>query len=82
MDMRTPIILDPDLQDRVKSYMRDQHVSLKRAVNALVRMGLEVNDASVAPHEVSVLETGGLQPGITLDCIHVTLEAAEGAEYR
>ena len=65
--MRTTVTLDPDLAQKLRSLARERGVSLKEALNSVLRRGFASGEAgSKRPYRLASRRLG-LRPGIDLE---------------
>ena len=66
--MRTTITIEPDIDIRLKRFMRDRGLTFKAAVNEALRSGLDHERPPTAVERyVLPVRDMGLRPGIDLD---------------
>ncbi len=66
LDMRTTVTLDPDVEAKLRTAMRERGVSFKVALNDAVRAGLQSAPRPSRPFKV-VSSPMGVKSGINLD---------------
>jgi hypothetical protein len=64
--MRTTVTLDPDVEAKLRTVMRERGLSFKAALNEAVRTGLAGDSAVSRPFQVHAAPLGIL-PGVNLD---------------
>ncbi|HEY8322500.1 MAG TPA: hypothetical protein VIG46_11990 [Candidatus Baltobacteraceae bacterium] len=81
--MRTTIAIDEDVADRLKAYMRESGLPMKRALNAILRMGFEVRErrSQQRPYVAPTFRLGKMAAGLS-ENVGELLEAIEGADYK
>ena len=82
--MRTTLTLDDDVAVRLKALQESRRISLKEAVNSVLREGLGRIDAPQkkrVPYRMRPVSVGRLLIP-NLDCISAVLELVEGPEYK
>jgi hypothetical protein len=81
--MRTTLTLTPDVEDKIKSEMRERGVSFKEAVHSLIRLGYETRQKEPPrkPFKIEARDLG-LRPGLNYDNIGELLEQVEGPFYK
>lgn len=57
-DMRTTVTLDPDVEAKLQTTMRERGVSFKVAINDAIRAGLGTGDAAPKPFKVKAAPLG------------------------
>ena len=81
--MRTTITLTPDVEDKIKSEMRERGVSFKEAVHSLIRLGYETRQKEPPrkPFKIKARDLGE-RPGMNYDNVWELIEKLEGPDYR
>ena len=81
--MRTTIAIDEDVADRLKAYMRESGLPMKRALNSILRAGFEVRErrSKQRPYVAPTFRLGAMAPGLP-ENVGEILEAIEGADYK
>ena len=82
--MRTTVVLDSDVLERLQAESRIREASFRRTLNDVIRDGLAVAEQRrgqpkpfrVTPHSL------GLKPGLSYDSISRLIELGEGEESR
>lgn len=77
--MRTTVAIDPDLQAKVQRLARERGISFRRALNDVLRRGLEAGGGKPQLYRVPVRRLG-LRPGIDLDKAHAYAAELEDEE--
>jgi len=80
--MRTTVTLDPDVAEKLNRYAHRNRISFKRALNELVRRGLQAQrqDAEKTPFQV-VPHRGGFRPGIDPNRLNQLLDELEVEDF-
>jgi len=80
--MRTTITLEPDVALRLKRQMAQKNISLKRAVNDALRVGLESGGRATVPKfRVKPHRSGGFLPGIDPDRLNQLADELQVDEF-
>lgn len=80
--MRTTLTLDPDVARDLKKKVETEHVTLKAAVNAALRVGLRESKAKEdTPFKVEPFADFRLHPGIDPDKLNQFLDDLEVEDF-
>jgi hypothetical protein len=64
--VRTTVTLDPDVEAKLRTAMRERGVSFKVAINDAVRSGLGATVPTARPYRMTTAPLG-VRPGVNLD---------------
>ena len=83
MSIRTTVTLDEDVLERTRDFSKTRGIPFRRALNELVRVGLEAESVPrvTEPFQVKPFHMG-VMPGVNYDNIGALLEFLEGPLHR
>ena len=81
--MRTTVTLEQDLADKLKEYAHRRHISLRVALNMLLRRGLAANETAPSPWRRFAVEphSSRLQPGVDPDKLNQIVDRLEAEDF-
>jgi hypothetical protein len=81
--MRTTLTLTADVEEKIKTEMREHGVSFKEAVHTLIRLGDEARkkEPPRRPFKVKARALGE-RPGLNYDDVWGLIEQIEGPDYK
>jgi hypothetical protein len=81
--MRTTVILEQDLADRLKEYAHRRRTSFKVALNMLLRRGLAAQETAPSPRRRFAVEPhlGRLQPGLDQGKLNQLVDQPETEDF-
>ena len=83
MSIRTTVTLDDDVIERARAFSNSRGISLRQALNELVRAGLQAESAARPRRRFRVVPRHmGVRPGVNYDNIAGLLELGEGDFHR
>ena len=83
MSIRTTVTLDQDVFDRATDLSKARGIPFRRALNDLVRAGLQAESASRPKRRFRVEpQHMGVRPGLNYDNIESLIELGEGERHR
>jgi hypothetical protein len=83
MGVRTTVVLDEDVLERVKQESRSRGIPFRETLNTLLRAALLASETQSKRREFRVKpHHGGYYPGLNYDCTEALLEYAEGINHR
>ncbi len=83
MSIRTTVVLENDVIERVKLESKSRGVSFRETLNDLLRVALiSLNEKPRRTLEIKPFSMGPLRPGLSYDNIEALLEYGEGELHR
>ncbi|MDA8527594.1 hypothetical protein N9K67_02220 [Opitutaceae bacterium] len=73
--MRTSVSLEPDIEPIVRSFAKDRDTSLNRAINELIRRGVQPASSPLAVEDDGLPVIKGASPLTTADVDRIESEA-------
>jgi hypothetical protein len=82
MSIRTTVVLDEDVLERLKEEARSRGVPFRQALNDVLRSSLLATRQSSQAHFRIEPKHMGTRPGLNYDSVAALLEFGEGDNYR
>lgn len=79
--MRTTVTIDPDVAERLQTYAHRHGLSFKKALNDLLRRGLQAQSTATRSEFQVEPHRGGFRPGVDVSRLNQLLDQLDARDF-